>query len=74
MENKICCDSMKYHLNFKCNTHKDDFDCPDKIIYSSEKKKEFGIIIHDGGTSYIKIKYCPFCEKKLKKKTSNEEE
>lgn len=38
------------------------------------KKKEFGIIIQDGGTSYIKIKYCPFCGKKLKKKTSNEEE
>jgi hypothetical protein len=69
MENEICCDTMKYHLEFKCDIHKDDFDCPDKIIYSSKKNKEFGIIIHDGGTSFIKIKFCPWCGKKIKKKS-----
>ena len=62
-----CCETMNYHLDFKCDIHKDDFDCPDKIIYLSKKNKEFGIIIHDGGSSYIKIKYCPWCGSKLKK-------
>ena len=57
---------MKYHLEHKCDVHKDDFDCPDKIIYSSKKENEFGIIIHDGGTSFIEIKYCPWCGKKIK--------
>ncbi|WP_211290371.1 DUF6980 family protein [Flavobacterium croceum] len=61
---------MKYHSEFKCDIHKDDFDCPDKIIYSTKKNKEFGIIIHDGGTSFIKIKFCPWCGKKLKNKSN----
>jgi hypothetical protein len=68
MENDICCSNMKYHLEYKCTEHKNVFDCPDNIIYSSPKKNTFGIIIHDGGSSFIKIKYCPWCGTKLKKK------
>lgn len=68
MENEACCETMKYHLDFKCDIHKDPFDCPDTIIYSSKNHKQLGIIIHDGGSSYIKIKYCPWCGIKLKKK------
>jgi hypothetical protein len=68
MEKEVCCETMKYHLNFKCDIHKDRFDCPDNIIYSSKNKKELGIIIHDGGSSFIKIKYCPWCGNKLKTK------
>ena len=62
-----CCEYLKYHIEFKCDIHKDDFECPDKIIIKSEKNKEYGIPIHDGGSSYIKIKFCPFCGEKLKK-------
>lgn len=68
MENETSCESMKYHLDFKYDIHKDRFDCPDTIIYSSKKYKELGIIIHDGGSSCIKIKYCPWCGIKLNKK------
>jgi hypothetical protein len=31
------------------------------------KFDEYGIPIHDGGTSCIIIKYCPWCGKKLPK-------
>jgi hypothetical protein len=26
---------------------------------------EYGLIIHDGGSSYIKISFCPFCGNKF---------
>ena len=68
MEKEVCCASMKYDLEYKCDIHKSPFDCPDTIIYSSESNEEFGILIHDGGSSYIEIKYCPWCGSKLKTK------
>lgn len=45
--------------------HKDIFACPDAILKYSGKFDEYGIIIHDGGTSSITISYCPFCGTKL---------
>ena len=60
-----CCESMKKRINFKCTKHKNKYDCPDAIIEYIPKFDEYGIIIHDGGSSYILINYCPFCGKKL---------
>ncbi len=65
MMKKHCCESMKYHCEFKCEVHNDPFDCPDRIIYFSEETNEYGIIIHDGGSSWISIKYCPWCGSQL---------
>ena len=62
---KHCCKNMKYHCNYKCEIHSNPFDCPDNIIYYSEKTKDYGIIIHDGGSSFISIKYCPWCASQL---------
>ncbi|WP_421904649.1 DUF6980 family protein [Oceanobacillus halophilus] len=39
--------------------------CPDKIILFDEKNKDYGLIIHDGGTSSIGIDFCPWCGAKL---------
>ncbi|MEG0238462.1 MAG: hypothetical protein RR628_02490 [Clostridium sp.] len=47
------------------NTHEDGFDQPDTLIYYDEKFDEFGIIIHDGGMSYVDINFCPWCGQKL---------
>lgn len=63
-QNIYCCETMKSQMNVICDIHKDHFDCPDNIIYKS-KSDEFGIIIHDGGESFIVISYCPWCGKKL---------
>jgi hypothetical protein len=60
---RFCCLSMAYHLiNDKSEDKKDNAD---RIITYIKSQKEFGIPIHDGGASYIKIEYCPWCGKYL---------
>jgi hypothetical protein len=59
----VCCDAMAAHLSQPCEQHADPFDCPDNVIYWSPALDEFGLIIHDGGTSYIVVKHCPWCGK-----------
>ena len=65
MEPTHCCDSMRSHIEYRCDFHKDIYDCPDSILKFSVKYDEYGIIIHDGGTSSITILFCPFCGQKL---------
>jgi hypothetical protein len=65
-----CCEDMTYHANFKCEIHLNIFDCPDKLIAYDEQDNEYGLVIHDGGSSTIKIKYCPWCGSKLTKDES----
>ena len=60
-----CCDQMKYFAQYRCDIHKNPFECPDHIICVNEKNNTYGIIVHDGGESYISISYCPWCGKKL---------
>jgi hypothetical protein len=43
----------------------DKFDCPDNLITYVSYADEYGIIIHDGGSSYIQIGFCPWCGTKL---------
>lgn len=62
---KHCCEMMSDNINLKCNQHDNQFDCPDSLIYYSPKADEYGIIIHDGGSSFITITYCPWCGEKL---------
>ena len=56
---------MEERVQYRCETHPNPFDCPDNLIYYSEKYMEYLIIIHDGGESGIVIKYCPWCGTKL---------
>lgn len=60
-----CCKTMSYWANYTCPEHPDPFDCPDNIISFSAKGRSYGIIIHDGGSSKITIKHCPWCGSKL---------
>ena len=60
-----CCKMMTENAKFSCKDCHDEFECPDSIVYHNEKEGTFGIIIHDGGSSYIQISYCPWCGKKL---------
>ncbi len=61
---KHCCDKMTYYLNI---SKENDFASPDSIIIYHEVFDEYGLIIHDGGTSTIIIEHCPWCGKKLPK-------
>jgi|SRR5687768_16912282 len=60
-----CCNDMAYHLiEDKVSKGKDEinYDC---VITHDKKGKTFGLPIHDGGSSYIKISHCPWCGKQL---------
>ncbi|WMB71375.1 hypothetical protein RA178_13105 [Shewanella oncorhynchi] len=63
--NKHCCQEMEEKLTFTCKVHRDEFECPDSIIRYTPKFDEYGLIIHDGGSSSILINYCPWCGVKL---------
>jgi hypothetical protein len=59
MEKSFCCSKMDYFANSHCDIHANPFDCPDCLIYRDDN--EYGIIVHDGGTSFVKINFCPWC-------------
>lgn len=56
---------MNHQASLRCDDHPDPFDCPDNLIFYSEKFDEYGIIIHDGGASFNGISFCPWCGTKL---------
>ncbi|WP_413367037.1 DUF6980 family protein [Lysinibacillus sp. 3P01SB] len=60
-----CCETMTRQVNAVCKQHPKPFDCPDQIISYSPKFDEYGLIIHDGGSSTIEISFCPWCGIKL---------
>lgn len=60
-----CCETMTQQVNSKCEKHSNPFDCPDNLIYYNNKFDEYGLIIHDGGSSSLHIDYCPWCGKNL---------
>lgn len=58
---------MNRHLGKMCEDHKNPFECPDFVISYSDKVDDYGLIIHDGGSSKYLISFCPFCGTKLSK-------
>jgi hypothetical protein len=60
-----CCGRMEEGLKFDCSRHADVFGRADSLVYYSARSGEYGLIVHDGGTSYIVISYCQWCGAKL---------
>jgi hypothetical protein len=58
-----CCDRMDYDLNQKCDVHKTRDECPDALI--TVGRGGYGLIVHDGGSSFIRINFCPWCGARL---------
>lgn len=56
---------MEGQVEFICPTHQNTFECPDALIYFSKKFNEYSLYIHDGGTSTVNIRYCPWCGSEL---------
>lgn len=48
-----------------CEDHTDRHECPDCLIDYNSKFDEYGIIIHDSGSSVLTIDFCPWCGSKL---------
>jgi len=52
---------MKNWAENQCDKHLDRFTCPDALVHQSSKSGEYGLIVHDGGSSVISIAFCPWC-------------
>lgn len=61
-----CCDTMKRQLTWSCEVHQDIWDCPDAVVFRSKQNPNtYGLIIHDGGSSFLRISFCPWCGRRL---------
>ena len=52
---------MSDQLAHRCAEHLNPFDCPDALVFYEPRFDEYGLIIHDGGTSVRVIQFCPWC-------------
>jgi hypothetical protein len=52
---------MRRQVEFVCEQHPDRFTCPDCLIHYSPRFREYGLIVHDGGTASCHIRFCPWC-------------
>jgi hypothetical protein len=59
-----CCADMQRDLDRRCPEHQDRLDCADMAIHKTDDGK-YGLIIHDGGSSFYTIEFCPWCGAKL---------
>jgi hypothetical protein len=48
-------------MQHTCEMHPDLSDCPDSLIVRLGEPGSFGLRVHDGGTSVVRIRYCPWC-------------
>jgi hypothetical protein len=52
---------MTQQITHSCEAHPDPADCSDALVGFIAATGEYGIRIHDGGSSYLVIRYCPWC-------------
>ncbi|HEX6730913.1 MAG TPA: hypothetical protein VF074_12900 [Pyrinomonadaceae bacterium] len=69
---EYCCGVMESEVTRECADHPEPFDCADHIVYYSKQMNEYGILVHDGGSSYSVINYCPWCGTKLPRASKDE--
>ena len=67
MSARHCCETMEMQIALTCPVHTDRHECPDCLISHTPKFREYGIIIHNGGTSTMSIQFCPWCGTALPK-------
>ncbi|WP_425615575.1 DUF6980 family protein [Anatilimnocola sp. NA78] len=60
-----CCEKLRQAVERRCDEHPDRSDCPDCLIEYWPRFREYGIIIHDGGSSVMRIEFCPWCGSRL---------
>ena len=56
-----CCEHMRRQMQHACEAHPDLSDCPDSLVARLGDPGEFGLRVHDGSGSSIRIRYCPWC-------------
>jgi hypothetical protein len=58
---EICCDEMRAQVNWACADHAAASDCPDALVGRFGAARTYGLYIHDGGSSFVAIRFCPWC-------------
>jgi hypothetical protein len=56
-----CCEDMRRQVEWACDQHPDRHDCADCLVEYVPYLREYGLLIHDGGTSSLRIRFCPWC-------------
>lgn len=56
---KHCCEAMESAVS-PASESAPSHD-PDRPLVFSSKFREYGVTVHDGGSSYLVINYCPWC-------------
>jgi hypothetical protein len=57
-----CCEAMQQQIQFKCRDHAElSSDCPDSLAGSLGASSRFRIRVHDRGSSFVEIRFCPWC-------------
>jgi hypothetical protein len=51
---------MRARVEYRCPDHTDPYDCPDTLVVK-RTDGSFGLAIHDGGSSAVGIRFCPWC-------------
>lgn len=59
-----CCDAMRSHLAPGRDAH-EPTERAGVLVAFVPKFREYGLRIHDGGTSYVQIDFCPWCGNRL---------
>lgn len=62
---EFCCEDLQQEVEYRCDVHRDPYECADNVIV--KEKKYFGLPIHDGGASFVRINFCPWCGTRLGK-------
>jgi hypothetical protein len=62
---EYCCEEMRREVERVCDQHPDRFDCPDCLVHHSPRSGGYGLIVHDGGRSSLRIAFCPWCGSRL---------
>jgi hypothetical protein len=60
-----CCNLMQAQAELSCPDHAELDACPDSLIGYSDPFREYGLRVHDGGSSTVAIHFCPWCGAKL---------
>jgi hypothetical protein len=55
---------MQADLERVCDQHSDRFDCADALVHRAADGT-YGLIVHDGGESFVSILVCPWCGSEL---------
>jgi hypothetical protein len=73
MKMTYCCEQMSRQIQHTCEAHPDLNDCPDSLVVYRSETGEFGLRIHDGGSSSMAIRHCPWCGTDLMERVSSKE-